>query len=322
MIDIHSFTMKKQTCFKSCVFSCTRKTILTLAPNKLPNFQNTGINFATHIKLQNMIGFPNQHPKTQHFVFFFICLRKLNLTNRIPPKYKGLTLFDPFPELVLHQSNVCAKVSPCSSFCAYMSAGSLILIMPKYVSVSQWANRTQNFHFQTHTNFPYACIQIRQGANLPASQIFPSTAHGNPNSEQQSRWPQLYDDGGGKLKWVFLHMCPRVRRNFLIYFLASVQGSSCFVCFTFQVRQNKLLMEIHAFGIIDFSAGASEAGWKLSPSGTPLTFELYKFDMNGTINGQGRCSIWQLKRGAPKLLKHLSMFGFGICFKLELVFNG
>jgi len=137
MIDIHSFTMKKQTCFKSCVFSCTRKTIFTLASNKLPNFQNTGINFATHIKLQNMIGFPNQHPKTQHFVFFFICLRKLNLTNRIPPKYKGLTLFDPFPELVLHQSNVCAKVSPCSSFCAYMSAGSLILIMPKYVSVSQ-----------------------------------------------------------------------------------------------------------------------------------------------------------------------------------------
>lgn len=149
--------------------------------------------------------------------------------------------------------------------------------------------------FRHTENPPPACTQIRQGANIPASQILLSTPHENPNSEQRSRWPQLHGNGGGKFHWVLLHMCRRVRRNFLIYFLASFQGFSCFVCFTFQVRQSKLLMEIHAFGIIDFSADASEAGWKLSP----LTFELSKFDMNGTINGQGRCSIWQLSWGCP-----------------------
>lgn len=88
----------------------------------------------------------------------------------------------------------------------------------------------------------------------------------------------------------------RVWRNFLIYFLASVQGSSRFK-FECDRRQNKLLMEIHAFGIIDFLSSGRLAA-KLSPSRPQLTFELYKFDMNATINGQGRCSIWQPERGS------------------------
>lgn len=84
----------------------------------------------------------------------------------------------------------------------------------------------------------------------------------NPNSKQQSRWPQGVGSGAGKSEKEvesgqgFPAHVPAGVEEFSNLFFSSRSRpfALCFVGFTFQVRQNKLLMEIHAFGIIDFSA--------------------------------------------------------------------